>query len=242
MPAMDGERPIWQAVRAALIGSGPLAALLLIPAGLVPGGTWLWTRGLTFLAAYGVITAAGNLTLAVFRPAHFRVRRQSVIAARDKKQPPIDAVGTVALLIFLAGWVAFIPLDVFHFHLLPAPPAWLADLGGLAGVAGLALTPLAVWENRFATPNVQDQTDEGQRLIQTGVYRLVRHPIYLGNLLLVVGAALWLGSTAAVLATSVVLLATLGRIIVEEKDLRARLPGYDAYVRRVRGGLIPFMI
>jgi len=242
MPSTDHGRPIWPPVRASLAGVAIAGALLLVPGGLVEGGTWLWPRGLAFLAAYGAINVVGNIALAVWRPAHFQVRQQGVVASREKKQPRIDAVGTVLLLIFTAGWTAFTPVDVFHLHLLPAPPAWLADLGGLAVAVGLALTPLAVWENRFATPNVQDQTCAGQQVVQTGVYRLVRHPIYLGNLLLFAGAALWLGSTAACLATSVHLLATLGRIMVEEKDLRAHLSDYGAYARRVRGRLIPFVI
>ena len=145
-------------------------------------------------------------------------------------------------LAFAAAWVAFVPIDVFHLHLLPAPRPLAAWTGGFVAMIGAALTPVAVWENRFAAPNVQDQIAQGQRIVDTGVHRLVRHPIYLGNLLLFAGAALWLGSTAACLATSVHLLATLGRIMVEEKDLRARLSDYGAYARRVRGRLIPFVI
>jgi protein-S-isoprenylcysteine O-methyltransferase Ste14 len=108
---------------------------------------------------------------------------------------------------------------------------------------GAALTPIAVWENRFATPNVQDQTSQGQAIVETGVYRLVRHPIYLGNLLLSGGAPLWLGSYAgAYVGLGVVLVMTVGRIVIEERDLRARLPDYGAYARRVRARLIPFVL
>jgi protein-S-isoprenylcysteine O-methyltransferase Ste14 len=136
----------------------------------------------------------------------------------------------------------FIPLDVFRLHLLPTPNVWVSTSGGLALVIGAALTPIAVWENRFATPNVQDQSGQGQRIVDTGVYRLIRHPIYLGNLLLFGGAALWLQSYAAFAGIGVLLVMTVGRIVIEERDLRARLPDYKAYARRVRGGLIPFVI
>src|SRR5579872_1324012 len=173
-----------QAVAATARGVLLLAALLLTPAGLVVGGTWLWARGLAFVAAFALMGGAGNVALAIWRPQHFRVRQQSVVASRDKRQPLIDAVGAAGLLAFGEAWTGFIPLDVFRLHWLPAPPLWVSSLGALAAAVGVALTPLAVWENRFATPNVQDQTGQGQRIIDTGVYRLVRHPIYLGNLLL----------------------------------------------------------
>jgi protein-S-isoprenylcysteine O-methyltransferase Ste14 len=228
---------------AALRAELTMAALLLIPAGLVPGGTWLWARGLWFLGLYGAIAVAGNVGLARFRPAHFRVRQQGVVASKDKQQPRLDAVGSAGLLVFAAAWTLFIPADVFHLRLLPAPAGLISVGGGLCAIVGAALTPLAVWENRFATPNVQDQTGQGQRVVDTGVYSLIRHPIYAGNLLLAGGEALWLGSyAAAAIGVGVLLVMTAGRIGIEEAHLRANLPGYQAYARRVRGRLIPFVL
>jgi protein-S-isoprenylcysteine O-methyltransferase Ste14 len=237
-----GGRPIGEALRSALLGATIVGALLLVPAGLVPGGTWVWRRGLLFVAAYGLVTATGNVALAIWRPAHFRVRQQSVMASREKRQPLLDAVGSAAFLGFLAAWVAFIPIDVFRLHLLPTPGVWISWIGGVTAVVGLSLTPIAVWENRFAAPNVQDQTANGQRIVDTGIYGLVRHPIYLGNLLMPGGAALWLGSWAAFAGVGVVLIATIGRIAIEEKHLRANFPDYADYARRVRGRLIPFLL
>jgi protein-S-isoprenylcysteine O-methyltransferase Ste14 len=225
-----------------LIWTVPMALLLLVPAGLVPGGTWIWPHGLALMAGLALIGLVGNLVLTLNRPTHFRVRQQSVVAARGRRQPWIDAAGSVGLLVFGAAWLAFIPLDVFRLHLLPAPGPWATAAGGLAALIGATLTPLAVWENRLATPNVQDQTDLGQRVVDTGVYRLVRHPLYLGNLLLYLGASVWLGSYAAAVGVIVLLLATVARIAIEEKDLRARLPAYADYARRVRGRLIPFLL
>jgi protein-S-isoprenylcysteine O-methyltransferase Ste14 len=236
-------RPIGEAIRSALLGQASAAFLLLAPAGLVPGGTWLWFRGLAFVAVCAAITLAGNLVLATWRPGHFRVRQQSVVAAPEKRQPLIDAIGSAGLIAFGMGWLVFIAVDVFRLHLLPAPSLWVSAVGGLAAMLGAALTPLAVWENRFATPNVQDQTGQGQVIVETGVYRLVRHPIYLGNLLLSGGAPLWLGSYAgALIGVGVVLVMTVGRIVIEERDLRARLPDYSAYAERVRARLIPFVV
>ena len=241
MAATSETRPIWAATRAGLMGVPILGALLLIPAGLVPGGTWLWPRGLAFVAAYVVVNTVGNLVLAIWRPAHFQVRQQSVVAAREKRQPLIDAVGSVALLAFGAAWLVSIPVDVFRLHLLPAPSWWVSLAGGGISLLGVALTPLAVWENRFTTPNVQDN-QSGQTIVSSGVYRLVRHPIYLGNLLMAGGAALWLGSYAGLWGFAVLLVFTIGRIVIEETHLRANFPQYADYARKVRGRLIPFVI
>jgi protein-S-isoprenylcysteine O-methyltransferase Ste14 len=242
--ASEGPSRAIAAARGSLVGLAAFAALLLIPAGFTPGGTWLWPRGLALIAAYGAVVLTGNVALAVWRPQHQKVREQSVVAPRGRGQPRIDAVGAVALVCFAAAWLAFVPLDVFSLHLLTPPPGPLVSaIGAVAVIVGAALQPLAVWENRFATPNVQDQTSDGQHVIDTGVYGLIRHPIYLGNLLVVGGAALWLGSyPAALIGVGVVLIFTIGRIAVEERELRARLTAYDDYARRVRARLIPFVI
>jgi protein-S-isoprenylcysteine O-methyltransferase Ste14 len=239
--AGHAKAPAADAVLAALRNTAASAFLLLVPAAAL--GAPIWPAGLALVAVSTAVQLAGNLALARWRPAHFRVRQQSVVAAKDRGQPLADAVGSALLVGFALAWMAFIPLDVFRLHVLPRPAAWLAWAGGAAALAGWAVALLAVWENRFATPNVQDQSARGQQVIDTGVYGLVRHPIYLGYALQIAGQALWLGSSAAALVgVGVYLAATLGRIRIEERDLRTRLPAYDAYARRVRGRLIPFLL
>lgn len=228
---------VLQALRRALTY---VAILFLVPAGLLPDGTWFWPQALWLLAVLTATMTLGNVALAVWRPASFEVRRQGPIAPGDKKQPWIDAVGQVAYLVFLAAWVVFIPLDVFLLHLFPPPPPAAAAVGLVMASVGPAISYLAVWQNRFASGTIHEQ--EGQQVIDSGIYALVRHPLYAGNLLMFAGTALWLGSLAALLATTAHLAATLWRIGMEEGYLRTRLPGYADYARRVRARLIPFLI
>ena len=230
-----------RALRNGLVTAAIVATLLLVPAGLTPGGTWIWGRGIAFIAGYVAIVVGGDLAVGLYRPEHLRTRQQGVVAAKDRRQPALDAIGSVALLVLASAWLAFIPVDDFRLHLLPQPPSWARWAGAATAAFGAALSPMAVWENRFATPNIQDQTDRGQQGVATGVYRLIRHPIYLGNLLLLSGTSLWLGSTAALVSVVVLLAMTLGRIRLEEQDLRARLPPYADYARRVPWRLIPFI-
>ncbi len=231
---------IGAAIRTSLTSVVIVGGLLLVPAGLVPGGTWVWPRAIAFVAGCGAISGIGNLALARWRPEHFRVRQQSVVAARAARQPLADAVGSAALLAIGAAWLAFIPIDVFALHALAPPSPWISLIGGAASLVGLALTPMAAWENRFATPNVQIQA--AQTVVRSGIYRLIRHPIYLGNLLFAGGAALWLGSYAGLWGFAVLLIATIARIRIEEKNLLSRVPDYAAYARDVRARLIPFLI
>jgi protein-S-isoprenylcysteine O-methyltransferase Ste14 len=233
---------IMNGLKAGLMQAGPISALLLIPAGLTPGGTWIWPKGLAFALVFSAITLTGSVALARFRPETSRLRQEGVVAARAKKQPLIDAVGSALLVAYLLAWVALIPVDVFRLHLLPAPAAAVSWAGGLCAAAGAVLTHLAVWQNEFAAPNVQDQSARGQRVIDSGVYGWVRHPIYAGNLMLFGGMALWLGSYAALIGVLVLLVGTVGRIAVEERHLRAHLPGYADYAHRVRGRLVPFVL
>ena len=218
---------------------GVVAGLLLLTAGIF-GGVWVWPRAWTFLAAFGVATMAASALLAAFAPASFAVRQQGVVAEREKRQPLIDALGLLLYAACLAAWMAFIPLDVFRLKLLPAPGPVAVALGAASALAGLAISYLAIAQNRFAAPTIHDQA--GQTLIETGLYGVVRHPFYAGMLLVYAGIGVWLGSYAAAIASAAFLVMTLMRIVIEEAHLRRVLPDYDAYARRVRGRLIPLIL
>lgn len=217
------------------------AALLLAPAGFICG-VWVWPRAWVMLGAYSVASITGSAALVVISPASFQVRRQGIIAAREKRQPPIDAVGSVFYAAYMAAWFAFIPLDVLRWRFLRAPPWPVQAAGGLAVIAGVVVSYVAIGQNRFAAPTIHDQSGEGQRVIDRGLYAIVRHPFYAGMLFVYAGWALWLGSYAALLGASVFLVLTLVRIAIEEAWLRATLPDYADYARRVRSRLIPYLL
>lgn len=217
------------------------AGLLLGTAGLI-SGVWVWPRAWGFLAVYGVLSLAGSVVLAVARPASFQVRQQGLIAAKAKRQPLIDAVGSVFYLLCILAWFAFIPVDVFRLRLLPPPISPISAVGATVAVAGLVVSYAAIAQNQFAARTIHDQRQDGQRVIDTGLYGLVRHPFYAGALLFYAGAALWLGSYAALIGVSVFLVLTLARIVIEEAYLQQALPSYAGYARRVRGRLIPFLL
>jgi protein-S-isoprenylcysteine O-methyltransferase Ste14 len=219
-----------------------LSAVLLGTPGLVDG-VWVWPRAWTFLAVYGGATALASGLLAALRPASFDVRQQGIVAPARKQQPLVDALGAVLFAGFMLGWLAFIPVDVFHLKLLPAPPMAVRAAGMVGVIAGICVTHIAIAQNRFAAPTIHDQSAERQQVIQTGLYGVVRHPFYAGGLLVYAGAPLWLGSYAGALADLGFLGLTLARImLIEEPYLRRHLPDYAAYARRVRSMLIPGLL
>ena len=105
--------------------------------------------------------------------------------------------------------------------------------------AGWWIISLVFKENAFAAPVVKHQEERHQTVIDTGVYSIVRHPMYAGAALLLIGMPLWLESNAGVLLASVPIGILVVRILFEEKFLRRELKGYDAYTKRVRYRLIP---
>jgi len=209
------------------------AALLLIPA-----GTWHWPRAIQFLVVYCLATSISIVALARLAPASLEAR---LMAPAAKSQPLADRIVTPLFIASLCAWLAFIPIDVFRLRLLPLPPLEVSVLGAILSLAAYAAIWTTLFQNAFAAPIVKDQSERGQVLIDTGLYGCIRHPFYLGFLLLFAGLALWLESYAGVPALLLPGAFLIARIAIEERTLRDTLPGYADYTQRVRYRLIPFV-
>ena len=214
------------------------SALLIVPAGLVPGGTWYWQRALIFIGVYGFILETAIVTLAVVAPTSLEARLKAPAA---KKQPVADRIVAAILMLTFFGCLVSIPVDVFYLKLLPAPQFVVSVCGGALSFLGFTIFITAIYQNSFAVPIVEDQTERGQTLVDTGLYAVVRHPLYLGILHFMAGIALWLESYASLIAVSVLLIVLIARIAVEEKTMRQTLPGYTKYMKKVRYRLVPFV-
>jgi protein-S-isoprenylcysteine O-methyltransferase Ste14 len=211
---------------------------IIVPAGLVPGGTWYWPRAFMFLGVYGFIMVVSIVALGVKAPASLEARLKPPIS---KKQPVADRIVTAFFMLWFIAWFVFIPIEVFYLKLLPAPQFAVSVCGGVLSLVGIAIIMIAIYQNSFAIPIVEDQTERGQVLVDTGLYARVRHPLYFGMLHFVAGFALWLESYVSLIATSGLLITLIARIVVEEKALRNTLPGYIEYMEKVRYRLVPFV-
>ncbi len=213
-----------------------LGGLLVVPAGLMPRGTWYWDRALIFLGVYGVVVMGSIVALGVLVPDSLSARTR---VPASKAQPMSDRIITAVLMVTFLAWCVFIPVDVFSLRLLPPPSPAVSGFGGVTLLIGFAIVIVAIYQNAFALPTVEDQTERGQTLVDTGLYRVVRHPLYLGMLLFFAGLALWLESYGGLVAVSVLLAVLLARTVVEEKTLKRTLRGYTEYMETVRYRLLP---
>ena len=204
----------------------------------VPAGTLRWWRAWMFLAVTVAVLAVAIFSILPDSADLFSQRAKGVI---QKGQPLWDRVLVILLVVSFVGQIVFIPVDVFRFHLAPKPGGLVSFLGLALYVAGWWIMTLAMKVNPFAVPVVRLQRDRHQRVIDTGVYAVVRHPMYSGFVPFVVGPALWLGSYVAALLAIVPVTVLAVRSVFEERFLKRELKGYDAYTEKVRYRLIPFV-
>jgi protein-S-isoprenylcysteine O-methyltransferase Ste14 len=206
-----------------------LGALLFVSA-----GTLHWPAAWVFLATSAVIGIGFGWWLAKTDPALLAERMRPMM---QKNQPAADkkfmlVFGVVALIWFLA-----IGFDK-RMHASDIPVALQA-----LGLAMLLLTTgFIMWvmrENSYAAPVVKVQTERGHRVVSTGPYAWVRHPMYSGTILFFVGVPLLLGSWWGVALSPLFVILFAIRSGIEERALIAGLPGYADYTRRVRYRLVP---
>lgn len=205
---------------------------------MAPAGTLSWWRA---WVALGVVFAAMVVTRLGFLRGDGGALAERRLAPLQRGQPRADKVLVVAFLLVYPAYLLFIPIDVFHAHLLARPAAMGSWFGLLLLAAGCTIVGSAFRANAFAAGIVKYQAERGQAVVDRGVYGVVRHPLYSGVGLILVGLALWLQSSAAALVSIVPIALLIARIVVEEAFLTANLPGYPAYRERVRYRLAPFV-
>jgi protein-S-isoprenylcysteine O-methyltransferase Ste14 len=216
-----------------LVADAALVATLLFAS----AGTLAWWRAWVLLAVLLLVRALG--ARAVYRVNPDLLRDRAKLPVHDD-QPWTDRLLLLAVLAtgFL-GLPVIAGLDVFRWHVLPAPAPLLGDFGLALFVLGWTLKNVALCTNAFATTVVRLQRERSQIVADSGVYALVRHPFYAADPLILVGLALWLQSYAAALCAVVPVSLMLVRLHLEERFLRRELPGYNDYTVRVRHRLIP---
>ncbi|TGT75608.1 isoprenylcysteine carboxylmethyltransferase family protein [bacterium M00.F.Ca.ET.159.01.1.1] len=210
---------------------GAMGALMFLSA-----GTLRWTGAWVYI----VVMVGLSLTMGV------ALARRDPGLMNERLSPPIQRTQTAAdkivLSILLTGifaWLVLMGLD-FRFG-WSAAPVWVQAIGMLVLLVGIWICYLTMLENSFAAPVVKIQDERGQKVITTGPYGYVRHPMYAGAILYFAGTALLLGSWWGLASVLVFIVLLAIRTFIEEKTLRTGLRGYDDYAARVRYKLIPMV-
>jgi protein-S-isoprenylcysteine O-methyltransferase Ste14 len=143
-------------------------------------------------------------------------------------------MGFTFLMYGLAAW------DLGHLH-VGELPLWFAIPGVVLYIVSSMLNQWAMVHNPHFERSVRIQHERGHRAIQTGPYRYIRHPGYLGSVLFYVAFPLIVGSALALCGGVLGILGMLVRTSLEDRTLREELAGYAEYAREVRYRLMPYV-
>jgi len=200
-------------------------------------GTVRWPAAWAYLILF--ITGAFWLTLWLARrdPALLAERLKSPV---QKGQPFWDKFFILFMMIAWCAWLVLMGLDAVRFR-WSVMPVWLQCVGAALIVLSFWMFGRVFRENPFLTAVVRIQTERGHRVVSTGPYATVRHPLYASMLIYLPANALLLGSWAGLAASVVFLGGFVFRTAMEDRELQRGLPGYTEYAARVRYRLIPFI-
>ena len=210
-------------------------AFLLVAIGaalFAPAGTLAYWQAWLFLAVFGAIVVAITIYLAARDPELLARRVQAGPVAEPRRGQQL--VQALASLAFLA---VFVVAGLDHRAGWSHVPVTAVIAGEVLVAAGLGVVFLVFRANTFTSAIVE--VEDSQQLVSTGPYAAVRHPMYAGALLLMLGVPPATGSWLAWLVVPLLAAAIVWRLLDEEKLLVEQLAGYEAYRAKVRYRLVP---
>ena len=209
-----------------LLGVVLIGALLFLPAGTLSFSYGWLLMGILFIPMF-----VAGIVMMIKNPKLHSIRLNA-----KEKEGEQKTVVKLSGLMFIAGFV-LAGLD-FRFGWLPLPP-WVSVIGAVLFLAAYAIYAEVLRENTYLSRTIEVQ--EGQKVISTGLYGIVRHPMYSATLLLFTSMPIVLGSVIAIIPFLFYPLIIGKRIINEEKVLSEGLEGYIDYKKKVKYRLIPFI-
>jgi protein-S-isoprenylcysteine O-methyltransferase Ste14 len=203
-----------------------LAVVMFLPAGIG------WWKGWLFLAVF--LLQMGIAAIYIWRT------NPDLFIARSRMQKGTKGWDRVVFYVLQVVLLAEFPVaaldDRYHWS---SAPAWVIVVGYVLFTSGMVGCFWVLSENKFAEMSVRIQTERGHKVIDTGPYVVVRHPMYVACFLLFPGIALALGSFWALIPASLVSVILVVRTVLEDRTLQRELDGYKEYASRVRYRLIP---
>ena len=214
-------------LRTSVIGLVVFGILIFVPA-----GSLAYWQGWAFIAVFSLSTNIIGVYLALNDP---------VLLERRKKVGPAAETRPAQKIIMTLSFAAFVMLLVVsaldHRFGWSQVPVWVSVLGNALVALGLMIDLRVFRENSYGGSTIERM--EGQKVITTGPYALMRHPMYVGVLIMALGVPLALGSWWGLVFVVATIPLLMLRILDEEKMLRDQLEGYESYSRNVRYRLVP---
>ena len=206
---------------------------LLIIAGLVfiPAGTIKFYNGWLFIAGLFLPILIIGFILMIKNPKLLKARLES-----KEKQKEQSIVIKLSGLMFISGFVVA-GLD-YRYNFIDIP-LWISYIALIVMLLSYLMWAEVLRENTYLARTIK--VEEGQTLIDSGLYGLVRHPMYLATILLFLSIPLVLGSLIAFFIFFIYPVLIVIRIVNEEKLLEEELEGYTLYKKKVKYRLIPFV-
>jgi protein-S-isoprenylcysteine O-methyltransferase Ste14 len=220
-----------------LVKGGVSAALGLVAFGLLlflPAGTLHYWQAWVFLAVFAFYT---------WIPSVYLVRKNPAALERRMHAGPLAETRTLQQIVSAVVFICFPAMLVVsaldhRFGWSPVPTT-VTVVGDILVAVGLAVAMLVVAQNGYAAANITVESE--QTLASTGLYGLVRHPMYSGSIIMMVGVPLALGSYWGLALVVPGLIALALRIRDEEDLLEHELSGYREYIQHVRYRLVPYV-
>ena len=209
------------------------SAGLLLVGGLllIPAGTWNYPQGWLLIGILFVPMFVAGLVMMRRNPELLK-KRLSVREEQTEQRRVILFSGIMFLMAFIAAGLSF----RHGWLMLPVPVSLIA---AIVFLAAYALYAEVLRENTYLSRTVEVQ--ENQKVIDTGLYGLVRHPMYMATVFLFLAMPLVLGSVISFLIMLAYIPIITKRIRNEEQVLAEGLPGYREYMEKVKYRLVPFV-
>jgi protein-S-isoprenylcysteine O-methyltransferase Ste14 len=224
--------PIWQPI------SGVVFIAVMGAAFMWASGDWDWIAGWLFVALFFISSFAASWRMYLKDPGLFKERYSSPI---QQNQKAWDKIVIILISISWLIWFFIMPVDAERFGWSPKFPLWLKIIGFVISAFGFWMFYESFRENSFAAPVVKMQEERKQSVISTGLYGIVRHPLYTSATLMAIGSPLLVGSVYGLIVGFIFSAILAVRSIGEENMLRQELDGYNEYMGHVRWRLIPYI-
>ena len=192
-----------------------------------------WTRAWIHIGVWVVTLAINGAVLLALNPAILEHRTR-----RRKIEQPFDKAFMAFFVPLALSLPVVVGLDVVRFQ-WSSLPLWTLYPAIVLHVLGDVLIVWAMLVNPFGEKTVRIQEERSHRVISTGPYRHVRHPMYAANVMLLTAIPLMLGSPWGFLIAGLMVLLLVARTVFEDRFLRRELPGYAAYAAETRHRLVP---